>query len=480
MQRLPSKYREVVLLRYLEGRSTAETATALGCPPGTVLSRLSWARRRLQARLAVRGAALGAAIAAAAATGDSMGAPPFRWVAEAVRGAIGITSKGSSALGTTRAALLAEGALRAMMMTKMKVAALLILGLLASGTILHAQFNKTVVSMPQDGAAQTAVAPAGQPPSKREPPEVTVIRPIKREITEYLDFTGQSEASASVEIRPRMTSTLTRIVVQPGTEVKRGDLLFELDARALELAKQKAEAQLRQAQAALDEAKNALEEAKNLEQKRLATPSYTEKAAFAVTHAVAAVNVARAQLDQARLDLDAAKITAPMAGRVGSCPLSVGSLAIPSTTLTTLVACEPIKVVFDMDENSFIRLRKHLPGVGSGTPIAALMGLPTEEGFPRGGFVESVDNRFNPATGTIRLCAVFPNTHHEILPGMFVRIRLLTDRHEAILVPDVAIAHDQETGHAFVRLVDRKNAIEHRAVTVGQTGKRSPCRSGGP
>ncbi len=466
IQRLPSKYREVVLLRYLEGRSTAETATALGCPAGTVLSRLSWARRRLQARLTARGAAFGATIAAAAASGEMMGAPPFRWVAEAVRGAVAFTSKGSSALGTTRSALLAEGALRAMTMTKMKVAAVLILGLLTSGTILHAQFNKTVASIAQDEAPQTTVAPGGQPPSKVEPPEVTVVRPIKREITEYLDFNGQSEASASVEIRPRMTATLTRIVVQPGGEVKRGDLLFELDARALELSKQKAEAQLRQAQATLDEAKNALEEAKNLEQKRLATPSYTEKAAFATTHAVAAVNAARAQWDQAKLDLDAIKITAPMAGRVGRCPLSVGSLATPSTILTTLVACEPIKVAFDMDENSFMRLRKHLPGVGSGPLIAALMALPTEEGFPRGGFVESMDNRFNPATGTIRICAVFPNPHHEILPGMFVRIRLLTDRHEAILVPEESIWSDQ--GLKYVRVVNGKNAIEQRKVTLGQ------------
>jgi RND family efflux transporter MFP subunit len=299
-----------------------------------------------------------------------------------------------------------------------------------------------------------------------ELPEVTIVRPVKREITEYLDFNGQSEASASVEIRPRLTATLTRIVVLPGTEVKRGDLLFELDARALELTKQKAEAQVRQAQATLDEAKNALADAKNLEKRSMATPNYTEKAAFAVTHALAAVNAARAQWDQAQLDLDAAKITAPMAGRVGGCPLSVGSLATPSTTLITLVACEPIKVVFDMDEHSFMRLRKHLPGVGSGPMIAALMSLPTEEGFPRGGFVESVDNRFNPATGTIRIGAVFPNPHHEILPGMFVRIRLLTDRHEAILVPEESIWSDQ--GLKYVRVVNGKNAIEQRKVSLGQ------------
>jgi RND family efflux transporter MFP subunit len=467
IRRLPSKYRAVVVLRYLEGRSTAEAATALNCPQGTVLSRLSWARRRLQVRLAARGAALPAAMAAVGATGEAMGAPPFLWVASAVRDAVAFASSGTSGLGPTRSALLAEGVLRAMMMTKVKVAAVLILGTLTSGAILQAQFLKAGKPETQPERASAAPAIAAQPNTNAEPPEVSVAHPVKREIVEYVDFTGQTEASVSIEIRAHISATLNKVIVQPGAEVKRGDLLFELDSRALQAKEMKAAAQIRGAEAAIVEANQKLENARDLEKKRYATPAAVDSAAFAVSESKIALSVAQSEWEQAKIDLSAAKITAPVAGRVGRMLQSEGSLVGPTTPLTTVFSDDPIRVVFQMDERTFMSLRKKLQGLGAGPKITVLLGLVGDEGFPRRGSLESVDNRFNPGTGTIRTSAVFPNSNQEILAGMFARVRLLAgDPHQALLVPDGTVWSDN--GLKYVRIVNDKNAIEHRYVTLGQ------------
>ena len=486
IQRLPSKYRAVVVLRLLEGRSTAETATALDCPAGTVLSRLSWARRRLQTRLAARGAALPTAIAAIVSSGETMGAPPFRWVAAAVRGASTFTSSGTSGVGPTRSALLAEGVLRAMMMTKVKVAALLILGALAGGTILQSPLLQagrqatqeesapTELPPPQAKTPQTAPPVAVQTPPKEETPEVTVIRPIKREVAEYMDFDGSTEASASIEIRPHISAALKRVVVQPGAEVRRGDMLFELDSRALQAKELKAEAQVRRAEAGSADATQKLELAKAIQQRNLQSGRGDENsiimavqsATFAIAESKIALKEARAEWEQAKLDLGAATITAPIDGRVGRILLSEGSLVGPTTPLTTLISSDPIKVVFQIGELSFRKVQKQLSGTIAGPKMTVLLGLAGENDFPRRGHVEVVDNRFDPQTGSIRTWAVFPNPHKEILPGMHARIRLLTGEHpEKVLVPEQAIR--TVNGIKLVWLVNEMNALDTREVILG-------------
>jgi multidrug efflux system membrane fusion protein len=490
IQRLPAKYRSVVVLRYLEGRSTAETATALDCPAGTVLSRLSWARRRLQMQLAARGAALPAAFAATAVTGGAMGAPPFRWVAAAVRGATAFASSGTSGVGPTRSALLAEGVLRAMMMTKVKVAAFLILGALAGGTILQSPLLRAARQATQEESATSEPPPtqvktpptsrpvAVQTPPKEEPPEVTIMRPIKREVVQYLDFTGSTEASAAVEIRPRFSGILNKVFVQPETKVKRGDILFELDSLALQIKELRATDRVRLAEADFNEANRFLERAK-LAQKldlekvgpenavnRREREESVDQSERNVAKLKTGFKVAQVEWEQAKSELNAARIAAPMDGHVGRILVSEGSSVSPTTGLTILISSDPIKVAFLMDELSFRKLQKQLPGAGAGPKMTVLMGLAGENDFPRRGQVESVDNRFDAGSGTIRTWAVFPNPQKEILPGMNARIRLLTgEPTERLLVPEQSIR--TVNGIKLVWLVNEKNALDTREVTLG-------------
>ena len=165
----------------------------IGCPPGTVLSRLAWARRRLRLRLTARGAALPAA-PAAAAVDEAAGAVPARWVT-AVVGAAAAFATGNRA---GRPAILAAEVLRAMLMTRLSVGAALVVGALAMGVGLLTPGTSPGRAEPPEKAAAPAV-------------EVTVVRPTHRTTGDFQDYPGQTAASASVEVRSRITSQIDKV-----------------------------------------------------------------------------------------------------------------------------------------------------------------------------------------------------------------------------------------------------------------------------
>jgi RND family efflux transporter MFP subunit len=445
VRRLPAKYRAAVALRYQDGRTTAEAAAALDCPQGTVLSRLAWARRRLRERLAARGLGLPAAVAAVAS--ESAGAVSAHWVASAVEAARAFAAGGRAGSRAAGPVALAEGVLRAMLMTKLRVGAVLAVGALAAGASLF---------LPSPTAGQPDRPPGAVPPA-----EVTVVRPVRREAAEHLDFVGRTEAAATVEVRPRVTGLLEKVAVRPGAKVKRGDLLFELDDRhyRADVAKaeaevQRAEARLRRASADVDRARARKDAGLSLEELDRVTAARDE--------AQADLRAARAGLERARLDLEATRVTAPVDGQAGRPLLDAGNLASPATPLVAIVATDPVYAAIDVNEQAFLRLRA-LVQAGE---VTALLGLAGEDGFPRRGRVESVDNRADPATGTVLVRAAFPNAGGEVVPGLSARVRLVTGGpREVLLVPVGAV--QSAAGRPFVLVVGSNGAVEWRAVTLG-------------
>jgi RND family efflux transporter MFP subunit len=443
--RLPARYRAAVVLRYLEGRTTTEAATALGCPPGTVLSRLAWARRRLRIRLAARGAALPAGLAAIG-LGEAAGAVPARWVTAAV-GAAGTFAAGSR---TGRPALLAAEVLRTMLMSKLRVGAVFVFGALAAGAGLLLPGPTTGLT---DGPDQAPM-----------PVEVTVVRPTKRTTGESTDFVGRTAASATVEVRSRITSQIEKVAFHPGAKVKRGDLLFELDARPYQVEQERAQAEVRRAESTLRRGDADLSRLQRL----AGAPGAVSETAIAhakgtVDEAQAGVLVAKAGLERTRLDLDATRITSPIDGQTGGTVLSVGNLAAPTATLVTIVAADPVYVDFDVDERSILRLRK----LFQHGDVTAQVGLSGDNDLPRHGKVVFVDNSVEPRVGTVRVRAVLPNSGGDILPGMFARVRLMIgEPREELVIPKAAV-RQLNNGTSFVLAVGAGNAIEWRAVTLG-------------
>jgi RND family efflux transporter MFP subunit len=302
------------------------------------------------------------------------------------------------------------------------------------------------------------------------PAVVTVSRPLEQEVTEAHQFTGRTVAVDSVQVRARVFGYLQKINFKEGSEVRKGDVLFEIDPSTYETAVDQAKARLSLARAQLT-----LSEAEANRNARLraggvlAREDY-EKTASARETAVASVDSARADLARARIDLDFTKVRAAVSGRVSRALVTVGNLVqsgeMGGTLLTTIVSVDPMWANFDVDDVTFLRISRsmHLDGDRSRPPV--FLGLATEEGYPHTGWIDFVDNQVNASTGTIQMRGVFPNKDRSLTPGLFVRIRVpVGARHQALLVTDRAVGTDQ--GEKVLYVVTPDNVVEKRPVRLG-------------
>jgi multidrug efflux system membrane fusion protein len=318
----------------------------------------------------------------------------------------------------------------------------------------------------------TKVAPATAP-------TVDVSLPVSREVTDYVDFTGRTQAKDAVNIEARATGYLIKISFKEGAEVNAGDLLFEIDPKPYQAQYNQAlgqvnlyKAQLKLAQVTLDRDEKL---AKINPGAIAALQLDTDKAA--VDEADAQVKAAEASLDLVNQNLGYTKVYSPISGQVSRYYLTLGNLiSQDQTVLTTVVSLDPMYAYVDVDEPTVLRVRKainagQIKPYGSGQ-IPILMGLQGEDGFPHEGKVDFVNNQINPTTGTILARGVFenllpPGGRRLLLPGMFVRIRLpIGQPHPAVLVIDRAIQQDQSLKYVYVMDPESKK-VQRRNVTTG-------------
>ena len=309
------------------------------------------------------------------------------------------------------------------------------------------------------------------------PPAIPVSNPVTREITDYIDFTGRTEAKNSVNIVPRVTGYLVSAPFKEGAEVKAGELLFEIDPRPYQAQYDQAAGQVLLAEARVKEAT-----ADNLRAKELAkTPGAIsqqdlDRYQAAEEESIAAVQAAKASLEIYKLNLGFCRVTSPIDGQVSRYYLTVGNLVNQDQTqLTTVVSMDPMYVYFDVDETTLLRIRKAI-NEGSITrykqgEIPVFISLEGEDNFPHQGTINFVNNRVNSGTGSITLRGVVQNAKPEngirlLTPGMFVRVRLPIGKpHEALLVIDRAIGSDQ--GLKFVYVLDAENRAQQRRIETG-------------
>jgi len=312
--------------------------------------------------------------------------------------------------------------------------------------------------------------PGGAPP----PPQVSVAAVIEKEVNDWDEFTGRLEAVERVEIRPRISGYIEKIYFQQGAEVKKGDLLFEIDPRPLQAELARAEADLARANARLDLAQSDLARAEELVQSKAISQQGYEQLTSSRQDSDAAVKAAQAALLTARLNLDYTKIRSPINGRTSRAEVTAGNLVTgggaPSTLLTTVVSLDPIYAYFEGDEQVYLKYaelsrRGERPSSrDKRNPI--YMGLSSEKGHPHQGYVDFVDNTLNPQTGTIRARAVFDNKERMFTPGLFARLKLVgSGTYRAMLVNDKAVGTDQSK--KFVLVVGADNKAVYREVKLG-------------
>jgi multidrug efflux system membrane fusion protein len=296
-------------------------------------------------------------------------------------------------------------------------------------------------------------ASAGPPPA----PPVTVALPLQKKITEWDEYTGRFTALASVEVRARVSGFIDSIHFKDGQLVKQGDPLFVIDPRPYEIAVEQAKADVERGQAKLELATQDVDRASPLVKNQTLTEREFDTRKSTQRDAAGQVASAQAALKQAELNLEWTQVRAPIAGRISDTRVDAGNLIsggqTGATLLTVIVSLDPIRFVFDGSEADFLRYQ-HLAAAGlrpssRDAPNPVAVKLADESDFKHAGRMDFVDNVVNAKTGTIRGRAVFDNKDGMLTPGFFGRLRLFGGEHDALLVPDAAIASDQSRKIVF-------------------------------
>jgi multidrug efflux system membrane fusion protein len=310
----------------------------------------------------------------------------------------------------------------------------------------------------------------GAPP----PPPVTVNQPLLKEVVEWDQYQGRIEAVDSVEVRARVNGYLQSVNFQDGAEVKRGDLLLVIDPRPYQAELDRAEADLLQARTRFELASNDMARAGRLLKAKAISEEEADSRAKAEREAAAAIQSSAASLEMAKLNMEYTGVTAPISGRIGRKMITEGNLVNgnegQSTLLATIVSMDPIYCYFDVDEGAILKYQQ-LARDGkqdnlNGGKVSCEIELGNETGFPHKGLLDFVDNRVDPATGTLRVRGLFPNPDRVLQPGFFVRARVPgSSKYPALLIPDQAVGTDQS--QKFVFTIDDKDTVQYVPVTLG-------------
>jgi membrane fusion protein (multidrug efflux system) len=355
-------------------------------------------------------------------------------------------------------------------------------------------------------------------------PLVMVTEVAAADVPIFSEYPAQTYARNSVEVRGRVDGYIDKWQFRPGQQVEAGEVLYVLDVRPYEAAVAQAKGNLAQSEADLDFARKQvalLQAEANLaaaqanlvkaqqDYDRLA-PLVKEEAAAkqeldAATAALRAgeanvrANVAnvdqtrlstqtqiastqgkveaqRAALRTAMLNLEYATIHAPISGLVGDTLVPVGGLVTANMQqpLTTIVPLDPIWVRFKVTESQYLAFQKH--GTLSQAPLTLVLADNSE--FSEKGHIQNTLNQVDPKTGTLELQASFANPHHELLPGQFGKVRVLTElRKNVVLVPQRAVQQLQNMQTVFT--VGAGNKVEMRFITLGErVGENSVVQQG--
>ncbi len=326
-------------------------------------------------------------------------------------------------------------------------------------------------------AALTACGPAKPPEGSDaagEPaPAAVMTATVRAEPVQlWNQFNGRIAAQESVEIRARVAGYIDRVHFREGQPVRKGQLLFSIDARPYQARLASAQAQLQRAKAAAELAATQDRRARDLMVDRAIAAEEADNRAGTLAQARAQVAAAQAAVAAAQLDLGFTEVRAPIAGVAGRALLTTGNLArADETVLVTVVSQNPVYVNFDADEQSLLRGMQN----SSATTGEAMVrvGLVSDEGFPHRGRVGFTDNRLDPQTGTVALRASLNNDQGLLKPGMFARVQMQErSSATAVLIDDKAVLTDQSRKYVYV--VDAAQRAQRRDLQLGRMvdGKR--------
>jgi membrane fusion protein, multidrug efflux system len=305
-------------------------------------------------------------------------------------------------------------------------------------------------------------------------PEVGVVVARSEPVLITRDLVGRLSPTRASDVRARVPGVLLKRLYQEGTDVKEGQVLFQIDPAPLKAAWQAAEAALAQAEANATNAHVLAVRYRGLVQTGAISKSDLDTADANERSTAAQVQQAKANLETARINLGYATVRAPIAGRAGQQQVTEGALVgqTEPTLLTTIEQVDPIYVNFDQPVSEVQRLRR-AQAAGKMTLAAgdkAQVQLVLADGTPFGqvGTLDFRDLSVEPSTGAMAFRGVIPNPDRQLLPGMFVNVRVTVGQlNDGYLVPQVAVQTD--ANGTFVQVVNAEEKVEQRRVETAGT-----------
>ncbi|MDQ0627167.1 efflux RND transporter periplasmic adaptor subunit [Paraburkholderia graminis] len=296
--------------------------------------------------------------------------------------------------------------------------------------------------------------------------EVDVAAVLQREVKDSQTYSGRLAAVDKVDIRPLVSGTIVSVNLKDGQLVKKGDVLFIIDPRPYHAEVDRAAGQVAAAHARVTYTANDWQRAQRLiADNAIAKRDYDEKQ-NAANEAAANLKSAQAALEAAEINLGYTKVTAPISGRVSRAEVTLGNVVnagASSTPLTSIVSVSPIYAEFDADEQTYLQYIRRIKNEGQ---VPVDLGLADEDGYSRSGVIQSVDNRVDTTSGTIRVRARFDNIDGSLIPGLYARVKVISgDAHSALLINDAAIGTDQDKKYVYV--VGKDNQIAYREIQMG-------------
>jgi RND family efflux transporter MFP subunit len=305
-----------------------------------------------------------------------------------------------------------------------------------------------------------------QPP----PPQVTVAQPARGSIEDYQEFTGNTQAIDTVQLRARVEGYLEKVLFKDGDRVKKGQLLFLIQQDTYRAKLQQAQGEVLNQKTKLQYAQTEFVRYSELLQEKGASQTDVDNWRYQRDSARAALMTAEASRDLAQLNLDYTRVTAPFDGRIDRHLVDPGNLvgSTEKTLLAEINRIDRIYVYFTISEKDLLYLMhatRLSPEAASKAKWPVYLGLAHEKGWPHPGYLDFAAISVTPTTGTLLVRGIFPNQDGMILPGLFARVRVPVARQRSVLLLPQAIGFDQQG--LYVLVVNEKNTVERRAVTPG-------------
>jgi membrane fusion protein (multidrug efflux system) len=315
-----------------------------------------------------------------------------------------------------------------------------------------------------------AACSKGAPPQQQAPPaEVGVVEAKAQAIPLTRDLVGRLSATRTADVRARVAGVLQKRVYTEGTDVKEGQLLFQIDPAPLKAALNAQLANLAAAEATARNNHVAAERARSVASKGLLSKTDQDNAEAAERTSAAAVKQAQANVDSAKINLSYASVIAPISGRAGQQQVTEGALVGQSdaTLLTSIWQIDPIYVNFTEAVGELDQLQRAQASgdVSLETQNRAKVELVSANGTPYGapGTLDFSDVTVDASTGAVSLRGIVPNADHKLLPGMYVNVRVtLGELKRAYLINQAAVQRD--AGGAYLYVVGGDGKVAQKKV----------------